>query len=49
MTVKVEMYMDVNDLDEIKRIEHHIEEFVDIDNWLDVITSIYGVKVEEVE
>lgn len=35
-------------LDELKRLEHHIEELLDLDNWAE-IKSVYGVKVKEID
>lgn len=37
-----------SDVDNLKRIEHHIEEFVDLDSWPE-IDSIYDVKVTSPE
>lgn len=37
-----------SDADNLKRIEHHIEEFVDLDSWPE-IDSIYDVKVASPE
>lgn len=37
-----------SDVDNLKRIEHHIEEFVDLDSWFE-IESIHDVKVTSPE
>lgn len=46
MVVKVEMYFNINsaDLDTIKKIEHHADSLLDLDNWSE-IQSVFGVKV----
>lgn len=44
MTVRIKK----SDADNLKRIEHHIEEFVDLDSWPE-IDSIYDVKVTSPE
>lgn len=46
--VKVTMYFDVdeNGMEEIKKLEHHAEYLLDLDNYPE-IESVYGVKVEE--
>ena len=38
----------ITTMDELKRLEHHIEELLDLDNWTE-IKSVYGVKVKEIE
>lgn len=40
--------IDADSMDEFKRLEHHIEELLDLDNWTE-IKSVYGVKVKEIE
>ena len=40
--------IDADSLDELKRLEHHIEELLDLDNWTE-IKSVYGVEVEEIK
>ena len=40
--------IDAGSLDELKRLEHHIEELLDLDNWTE-IKSVYGAKVKEIE
>lgn len=40
--------IDADSLDELKRLEHHIEELLDLDNWPE-IKSVYGVEVEEIK
>lgn len=40
--------IDADSLDELKRLEHHIEGLLDLDNWTE-IKSVYGVEVEEIE
>ena len=40
--------IDADSMDELKRLEHHIEELLDLDNWTE-IKSVYGVKVKEIE
>ncbi len=40
--------IDADSMDELKRLEHHIEELLDLDNWAE-IKSVYGVEVEEIE
>lgn len=48
MTVKVTMYFEVeeNTLEEIKRLEHHAEYLLNLEEYPE-IKSVYGVKVEE--
>lgn len=43
-TVKVEMYIETEDPNLMKRMEHHIEEFMDLDAYPE-IKSVYGVTV----
>lgn len=46
----VSLYMEIKeeDLDAIKRAEHHIEEFFDLEEYPE-IKSVYSVKVEKEE
>lgn len=46
MKIKVEMYMDIDStaLDSIKKIEHHAEQLLDLENYPE-IKSVYGVTV----
>ena len=49
-TIDIEISMKVNilksDFDEYKKLEHHIERFVDMDSWKP--NEVYDVKVNEV-
>lgn len=49
-TINIEISMKVNilksDFDEYKKLEHHIERFVDMDSWKP--NEVYDVKVNEV-
>lgn len=48
--VKVRMKLDLHDDADpsfLKRLEHHIEELLDLDNWPE-IHSVYGVKSTEI-
>lgn len=47
-TVKVEMMMVLTDegAKNIKRIENHVEDLLDLDNWNEIET-VYGVTVTE--
>lgn len=47
-TVKVEMYIETDDPDLMKRMEHHIEEFMDLDTYPE-IKNVYGVTVTKKE
>lgn len=40
--------IDADSMDELKRLEHHIEELLYLDNWAE-IKSVYGVKVKEID
>lgn len=46
--VKVTMYFEVNenDIEEIKKLEHHVEYLLNLEEYPE-IESVYGVKVEE--
>lgn len=48
MKLKVTMYFDVeeNGIEEIKKIEHHAEYLLNLEEYPE-IKSVYGVKVEE--
>ena len=48
--VKITMYFDVeeNGMEEIKKLEHHAEYLLSLDEYPE-IKSVYGVRVEEVE
>lgn len=48
-TVKVTMYLDITDssMEYIKKIEHHAEYLLDLDN--PDLLSVYGVKVETID
>lgn len=46
ITLTMNMTIDANSIDKLKRLEHHIEELLDLDSWAE-IKSIYGVKVEK--
>lgn len=50
MIVKVEMLMGISDdsLEEIKKLEHHAEYLLDLENYPE-IKSVSDVKVVEVE
>lgn len=50
MIVKVEMYFDIDpaDFDQIKKIEHHADSLLDLDNWSE-IQSVFGVKISPVD
>lgn len=45
--LKMNLTIDADSLDELKRLEHHIEGLLDLDNWPE-IKSVYGVEVEEI-
>ena len=46
--VKVQMYIETNDVAQLKRLlEHHIDYIIDMDTNADIITSIAGVTVSE--
>ena len=47
--VKITMYFDVeeNCLEEIKKLEHHADYLLNLDEYPE-INSVYGVKVEEI-
>ena len=47
MDVKVQMNLEIEDdfLDEIKKIEHHAEYLLDLESYPEILT-VYGVKVE---
>lgn len=46
--VKVTMYMEVEDIDSVKDMEHHMDYYMDFDNNPH-IKSVFGVTVEERE
>lgn len=49
--VKMTMFFDVpneDDIEELKRLEHHVEYLLDLDSYPE-IESVYGVVVETVE
>lgn len=48
--IKLEMFLAVEDeaVEEIKKVEHHVEYLIDLDNYPE-INSVFGVKVEQVE
>ena len=47
--VKITMYFDVDEnyLEEIKKLEHHADYLLNLDEYPE-INSVYGVKVEEI-
>ena len=47
-TVKITMYLNIDEtaMDEIKKLEHHAEYLLDLDNHPE-IESVYGVTVTE--
>ena len=50
MVVKIEMLMEISDdsLEEIKKLEHHVDYLLDLENYPE-IKSVSDVKVTEVE
>lgn len=47
MIAKIEFYIDTDEsINDLKKLEHHIENLIDIDNYSG-INSIFGVKVIE--
>lgn len=48
MIVKFECYFiaDDNAMENLKTLEHHAENLLDLDNWTE-INTVYGVKVEK--
>ena len=48
MKVKLSMVLDINgkNLEDIKKLEHHIENLVDLDSWPEII-NVSSVKVSE--
>lgn len=50
MIVKLEMTIEIEDksLDELKKLEHHVDYFLNLDEYPEV-KSVYAVKVMEVE
>ena len=46
MIVNFEIKMEINekDFDKIKKLEHHADRLLDLDNWSE-IKSVYGCKV----
>lgn len=52
--VKIECYLDIDDtqypegIDEIKKLEHHADYFLDLDSYPEV-NSVYGFKVTEID
>ena len=48
MHVKLSMEIETSNVEALKKLEHHIDYLLDLDNWPE-IESVYNVEVVQVE